>query len=175
MSEKGRLYRPFLIFRNGAGAAACRCTQFRADDLYETEVSLRERYNIRKRNKNYAITPIRPSRRRTAARCPRCRLRADSLSETEVPLREHYKMGILYTKLSHSNNLAEPSKDGGEESKIGKGKEEEGEEKESAERKNVGRRREGNADFCASFVVPSLLFPKFVLFAIPEQLTIANI
>ena len=74
-------------------------------------------------------------------------------------------MGIR-SILSHSNNLAEPSKDGGEESKIGKGREDEGEEKESAERKNVGRRREGNADFCASFVVPSLLFPKFVLFAI---------
>ena len=118
-----------MIFRNGAGAAACRCTQFRADDLYETEVSLRERYNIWKR----------------------------------------------YTKLSHFSNQTQPSKDGGEESKIGKGKEEEGEEKESAERKNVGRRREGNADFCASLVVPSLLFPKFVLFAIPEQLTIANI
>ena len=26
--------------------AACRCTQFRADDLYETEVFLRERYEI---------------------------------------------------------------------------------------------------------------------------------
>ena len=164
-----------MIFRNGAGAAACRCTQFRADDLYETEVSLRERYNIWKRNKNYAITPIRPSRRRTAARCPRSRLRADDLSETEVLLRERYEIGIRYTKLSQLAYQTQPSKDGGEGSKIGKGKEEEGEEKESAERKNVGRRREGNADFCASFVVPSLLFPKFVLFAIPEQLTIANI
>ena len=83
-------------------------------------------------------------------------------------------MGIRYTILSHSNNLAEPSKDGGKESKIGKGREDKGEEKESAERKNAGRRREGNADFCASLVVPSLLFPKFVLFAITLQLTIAN-
>ena len=113
---------------------------------------------------NYLISGIKPSR-----------LRADDLSETEVFLRERYEIGIRYTKLYHFSNHTQPSKDGGEESKIGKGKEEEGEEKESAERKNVGRRREGNADFCASFVVPSLLFPKFVLFAIPEQLTIANI
>ena len=102
-------------------------------------------------------------------------VRADNNPKTEGPLREHYKMGIRYTKLSQFAYQTQPSKDGGEESKIGKGREDEGEEKESAERKNVGRRREGNADFCASLVVPSLLFPKFVLFAIPEQLTIANI
>ena len=110
-----------------------------------------------------------------AAACRCTQFRADSFSEAEVFLRERHEIGIRYTILSHSNNLAEPSKDGEEVSKIGKGREDEGEEKESAERKNVGRRREGNADFCASFVVPSLLFPKFVLFAIPEQLTIANI
>ena len=92
-------------------------------------------------------------------------VRADNNPKTEGPLLGRYEMGIR-SILSHSNNLAAPSTDGGEESKIGKGREDEGEEKESAERKNVGRRREGNADFCASFVVPSLLFPKFVLFAL---------
>ncbi|MBR4361658.1 MAG: hypothetical protein IKP42_02810, partial [Ruminococcus sp.] len=93
-------------------------------------------------------------------------VRADNNPKTEGPLRERYEIGIRYTKLSQLAYQTQPSKDGEEVSKIGKGKEEEGEEKESAERKNVGRRREGNADFCASFVVPSLLFPKFVLFAL---------
>jgi len=88
------------------------------------------------------------------------------LSETDVSLRERYNIWKRYTKLSQLAYQTQPSKDGGEESKIGKGREDEGEEKESAERKNVGRRREGNADFCASLVVPSLLFPKFVLFAL---------